>query len=395
MNKRSWMGVGGFLVSIVLVGGYLLMPGANSAALVAEQRAGVVEGTEVDLAFKTGGSIAEILVKEGDTVKAGQPIAILNNEELLAKKEQALAAYQLAQAKWEQAKRGVGVTDDSSKAQIEQAQAAVQAAKAQYEANVNGARPEEIAQLKAKLNAAKTAKEVAQLQLTRTNKLFAEGAVPKTKVEEAQMQFDKALAEFSSAEEQLRMAQSGSRKESIDAAKAQWEQAKAAYQQAVAGQGQVGIRELDVQQAAAGVQQAKGALEEIEAYLNNTKLTAPVDGVIKSVAVQKGELVSQGFTVATIQAQEDNFVKFYLEEDKIGAIKVGDKANMYIPALDKEVQGTVSLVAPAADFAVKKATQELGDRDLRAFQVKISLDDKEIRPGYTVEWNLEGAGSRE
>ncbi|WP_134682919.1 HlyD family secretion protein [Brevibacillus migulae] len=395
MNKRSWVGIGGFLISIALVGGYLLMPGTNSAALVAEQRAGVVEGTEVDLAFKTGGSIAEILVKEGDTVKAGQLIATLNNEELLAKKEQALAAYQLAQAKWEQAKKGVGVTDDSSKAQIEQAQAAVQAAKAQYEANINGARPEEITQLKAKLTAAKTAKEVAQLQLTRTNQLFAEGAVPKTKVEEAQMQFDKAAAEYSAAEEQLRMAQSGSRKEAVDAAKAQWQQAEAAYQQAVAGKGQVGLRELDVQQAAAGVQQAKGALEEIEAYLNNTKLTAPVDGVIKSVAVQKGELVAQGFTVATIQAQEDNFVKFYLEEDKIGAVKTGDKATLYVPALKKDVEGTVSLVAPAADFAVKKATQELGDRDLRAFQVKISLNDKDIRPGYTVEWNLEGAGSRE
>ncbi len=395
MNKRSWIGVGGFLACIVLLGGYLLMPGANSAAHITSQQVGVVEGTEVDLAFKTGGSIADILVKEGDTVRAGQPIALLNNEELLAKREQALAAYKLAQAKWEQAKRGVAVTSDSSSAQVEQAAAAVQAAKAQYEANANGARPEEIAQLQAKLTAAKTARDVARLQLERTIHLFKEGAVAKAKLEEAQMQFDKAAAELSAAAEQLRMGQSGARKEVIAAAKAQWEQASAAYQQAVAGTGQVGLKQFDAEQAEAGVHQAKGALDEVEAYLNNTRLTAPVNGVIKTLAVQKGELVAQGFTIATIQAQEENFVKFYLEEGELAGLKVGQKAKLFVPALQKQVEGTVSTIAPAADFAVKKATQELGDRDVRAFQVKISLSDAELRPGYSVEWNLEGAGRLE
>ncbi|MFP3380642.1 HlyD family efflux transporter periplasmic adaptor subunit, partial [Bacillus sp. SIMBA_069] len=89
---------------------------------------------------------------------------------------------------------------------------------------------------------------------------------------------------------------------------------KAAYDQAVAGRGQVGLKQLDVKSAEAGVQQAKGALAEIEAYLNNTKLTAPVDGIVKSVSVQKGELVAQGFTVMTIQTKADNYVKLYVNE---------------------------------------------------------------------------------
>lgn len=394
MDKRSWLGVGGFLLSIVLVGGYLVMPGANSAARSAAQQVGVVEGTEVDLAFKTGGSIEEILVKEGDTVQAGQLIAVLSNEELLAKREQALAAYKLAEAKLAQAKKGVTVTSNSSSAQVQQAQAAVLAAKAQYDANVNGARPEEISQLKAKLAAATTAKQVAEKQLQRMTQLYNDGAVAKTSLESAQMQFDQAAAELAASQEQLRMAQSGARKEAIDAAKAQWEQATAAYEQAVAGTGQVALRESDVHQAEAALQQAKGALDEVEAYLNNTRLTAPVAGVIKSIAVQKGELVSQGFTVATIQAQEDKFVKFYLDETKLGGIKAGDKVKLYVPALQKNVEGTIAMVAPAADFAVKKATQELGDRDIRAFQVKISLTDKQLIPGYSVEWSLEGADSR-
>ncbi|NGQ97088.1 HlyD family efflux transporter periplasmic adaptor subunit [Brevibacillus sp. SYP-B805] len=395
MHKRSWLGVIGFLACIVLVGGYLLSPGANGAADLANRHVGVVEGTEVDLAFKMGGSIKEVLVKEGDTVKAGQPIALLDSDELLAKRQQAQAAYQLALTKWEQAKKGVSVTDDASSAQIRQTQAAVEAARAQYEANKNGARPEEIAQLEAKLQAARTAKQVAQTSLDRVKKLYEEGAVAKTALEEAQMQFDKAQAELSAVEEQLKMAQSGSRREQLEAAKAQWEQAEAAYQQAVAGRGQVGLKQLDVQQAEAAVQQAKGALAEIDAYLNDTRLVAPVAGVVKSVAVQKGELVAQGFTVATIQAEGEHFVKFYLDENELGKLNVGQKATLYVPALGKEVEGTIAAIAPAADFAVKKATQELGDRDVRAFQVKLSLHDPQLRPGYSVEWRLEGADRRE
>jgi HlyD family secretion protein len=395
-KTRTWIGIAGFVACLALLGGYLLVPGAQSAAGGQQENriVGVVEGTEVDLAFKIGGTIADLYVKEGDSVKAGQLLAKLTNEELLAKREQAEAAYKLAVSKWEQAKKGVAVTSDSSSAQIDQAKAAVDAARAQYEANKNGARPEEIAQLKAKLQAAQTAKQIAETQLERTKQLFAEGAVPQAKVEEAETQYQKAAAELTASEEQLKMAQTGARPEQIEAAKAQLQQAEAAYQQALAGRGQVGLKQLDVTSAEAGAQQAKGALQEVEAYLKNANLTAPVNGVVKSVAVQKGELVAQGFTVITLQAQDEPFVKFYVDEFKVGNLNAGDKVTLYVPALDKEVQGQIATIAPAADFAVKKATQELGDRDVRSFQVKINLADQTLRPGLTVEWQPEGAGGR-
>jgi len=287
------------------------------------------------------------------------------------------------------------VTDNSSNAQVDQAKAVVNSAQAQLDANRNGARSEEITQLKAKLQAAQTSNQIAATNLERMKKLMAEGAVPQVKVEEAQMQADKAQAEFKAAEEQLKMAQTGSRKEQVDAAQAQLDQAKAAYNQAVAGRGQVGLKELDVKSAEANVMQAKGALAEMEAYVNNTKLSAPVDGIVKSVSVQKGELVSQGFTVLTIQTKSDNYVKFYVNEYMLSNVKTGDQVKLFVPALNREVDAKVVTVAPAADFAVKKATQELGDRDIRSFQVKLLVSDSELRPGLTVEWHLEGAGNGE
>ncbi|EJL41165.1 secretion protein HlyD [Brevibacillus agri] len=392
MKKRAWIGVAGFVAGIAVLGTVLFASGGSSlAGEKSTQLTGVIEGTEVDLSFKMGGSIEQIAFKEGDEVKAGQVVATLNNEELLAKKEQAEAAYRLAQVKLEQAKKGVSLTDSSSNAQVDQAQAVVSSAAAQLAANKNGARSEEIAQLKAKLQAAQTANQIAASNLERMQKLLAEGAVPQVKVEEAQMQAEKAQAELKAADEQLKMAQSGARREQVDAAQAQLDQAKAAYKQAVAARGQVGLKELDVKSAEAGVLQAKGALAEIEAYLNNTKLVAPMDGVVKSVAVQKGELVAQGFTVLTLQTKSDNYVKLYVNEYALGQIKTGDTVKLFVPALKREVEAKIATIAPAADFAVKKATQELGDRDIRSFQVKLLVSDPELRPGLTVEWKLEGA----
>ncbi|MFD2372059.1 HlyD family secretion protein [Brevibacillus sp. GCM10020057] len=396
MKKRAWIGVAGFVAGIAVLGTALFGPGAgNVSGQRADKISGVIEGTEIDLSFKMGGSIEQLTVAEGDEVKAGQLLATLNSEELLAKKEQAEAAYRLAQVKLEQAKKGVSLTDNTNEAQIEQAQAVVSSAQAQLEANKNGARAEEITQLKAKVQATETAKQIAASNLQRMEKLLAEGAVPQVNVDEARMQYEQAAAEYKAATESLKMAQSGARREQVDAAQAQLDQAKAAYNQAVAAKGQVGLKELDVKQAEAGVQQAKGALAEIEAYLHNAKLTAPADGIVKSVAVQKGELVAQGFTVLTIQTKADNFVKFYVNEYALSSVKAGDTVKLYVPALKRDVEAKVATVAPAADFAVKKATQELGDRDIRSFQVKMLVADADLRPGLTVEWNIEGADSGE
>lgn len=396
MNKRAWVGVAGFVAGIAVLGGVLFGPGTgNVSGQRVDKLTGVIEGTEVDLSFKTGGSIEQIPLTEGDEVKAGQLVATLNNDELLAKREQAQAAYHLAQVKLEQAKKGVSLTDSSSGAQVDQAQAVINSAQAQLEANKNGARTEEISQLKAKVQATQTAEQIAATNMERMKKLLAEGAVPQVNVDDAKMKYDQATAEYKAAVESLKMAQSGARREQVDAAQAQVDQAKAAYNQAVAARGQVGLKELDVKSAEASVQQAKGALDEIEAYLKNTKLTAPVDGIVKSVAVQKGELVAQGYTVLTIQSKADNYVKFYVNEYSVSAVKAGDTVKLYVPALQRDVEGKVVMVAPAADFAVKKATQELADRDIRSFQVKVLVTDKDLRPGLTVEWNIKGAGNGE
>ncbi|XOS94274.1 biotin/lipoyl-binding protein [Brevibacillus laterosporus] len=106
-NKKMMVGLVGLVAAIVLLGGYLLFSEKNSyAGGSAKQVTAVVEGTEVDLAFKVPGTIDKIEIKEGDIVVEGQLLAVLGSDEITAKRDQAAAAYQLAQAKLEQAKKG-------------------------------------------------------------------------------------------------------------------------------------------------------------------------------------------------------------------------------------------------------------------------------------------------
>ncbi|MBO9540483.1 HlyD family efflux transporter periplasmic adaptor subunit [bacterium] len=347
---------------------------------------GVVEGTEIDLAFKLPGRVAAVTVREGDTLKAGQEVARLTSEEVQAKLEQAEGAYALAEVRAAQARQGVSLMDGASSAQVHQAQAAVQAANAQLDAMRNGARPEEVAQLEAKLRASKTGESAARVAYEGIKELYQAGGVAKAKHDEALAQYDKLRAEREATEEQLRMARKGARQEQLSASRAQVAQASAVYDQAMANRVQVSLKALDVAAAEAGMKQAKGLVDEAQAALRNTHLFAPVDGVVKTVAINPGELVPQGGLVVTVEDVRARYVKFYVDEQRLAGIRAGERQELYVPAMDRRVAAKVLAVSPSADFAVRKATRELGERDVRAFTVKLRVEEPELLPGYTVEW---------
>ncbi|WLR51445.1 efflux RND transporter periplasmic adaptor subunit [Bacillus tianshenii] len=374
-----------------------------------------LEADSVDASFKIGGRITGILVEEGQHVKKGEVIARLESKELESKVAQAQAAValaggkvseaqaakQAAQAQQAKGKSAVHVTASTTDKQVQQAEAALKAAKAKVQALKNGARPEEKNQLTSKQQATEEAFKVAEKNYQRMQELYEEGAIAEVKVDEAKVQYEKAKAEYEAATEQQTMAQSG-RKEEIAAAEAQVEQAQAALALAKAGKGQVDIQQKDVQAAGAQVQQASGAiesaqankqkaqaaLEEAQTYLSYTELKAPADGVIVSQSAELGELVNTGYPVFTVETTETRWAKFYFPENEVADLSVGDKVKVRIPALNEEAVGTIKVISPAADFAVKKASQSAGELDVRSFAVKVKfgkLPDK-TATGMTVEF---------
>ena len=183
---------------------------------------------------------------------------------------------------------------------------------------------------------------------------------------------------------------------------AQVEQAKAAYELAVASKEEVLVRQGDVKAAEAGVEQAAGAvstaksgksqaeaaLAETNVYLSYTKLIAPSDGIIKAKTAEVGELVSAGFPVFTLEKEEERWSKFYFPETEISDLQVGGSVQLKLIATGEKLTGKIVSIAPAADFAVQKATQNMDDTDLRSFSVKVEYTDipSDVKTGMTVQW---------
>lgn len=385
-KKRWWIGAGS-AAALGLALAFAFMPAkANHPADASFS--GLVEQTEYDLSFKIDGRVAELSVQEGQFVRKGDLIGQLEKGEWEAKVHQAQAAVSLAEANLNKAIQGVGLTDRDSRAKVEQAQAALGAARAKFEALRNGARPEEISQLEARLEAAQSAYNTAEDLLNKMNALYNAGAVPQTKKDEAQVQYDKAKAELTSVRKQLEMARQGARQEELNAAKSQVEQAQAVLDEAINGTGKVNLSQSDVKLAESQLNQAKAALEEAETYLSYTRLVAPVDGVVIHRNVEPNEMVSKGFTAVTIADPNDKWVSMYVPETRVSELKVGQTLNLYVPAIKEQATGQVLSINQAPEFAVKKATNHLDDRDIRAFQVKIKLTGQldRIFKGMTVEW---------
>lgn len=286
---------------------------------------------------------------------------------------------------------------------MKQAEAVVKAAQTKVDALKNGARPEEKKQAEIQLNATKEVFQTAEESYNRVKKMKEEGLVAQTDVDKAKVSYEEAKAKYEVAQQQYALAQQGPRVEEIQAAEAQLEQAKAAVELAKANMDQVKIRQGDVNAAQASIQQAQGAVKsaqsgqqqaqaaqsEAETYLSYTELLAPSDGIIISQSAQLGEMVGSGFPVFTMETSaETKWARFYLKETDAAGLKAGDTVTVKVTANGDAVTGKVSTVAPAADFAVKKATQNASDTDIRSFGVKVELPQlpESVLTGMTVQW---------
>ncbi|MCK9182557.1 MAG: efflux RND transporter periplasmic adaptor subunit [Fibrobacteraceae bacterium] len=286
---------------------------------------GQVEARRVMVAGKIPGRIASLAFKEGDSVTKGQVMAIISSAEIEAKKIQA--------------------------------QGALNAAKAQANKAQNGARSEQIAAAKAMSERAAEGAKIAQTTYERVQKLYDDGVLPIQKRDEAEAQ--------------------------MKAAKSQAEAAGAQYAEALAG-----ARNEDKAAANALVMQAKGAEAEVNAYLDETKILAPISGEVTLKISEEGEVVGAGSPVMAITDLTDEWAVFNLREDMLKDVTKGKIFDMYVPALDATVAMEVYYIASAGDYAVWKSSKESGGFDLKTFEVRLrpKFPVAGLRPGMTVLW---------
>ena len=285
---------------------------------------GEAEATEYRVSGKVPGRIEEFRGEEGQYVRKGDTLVLIDSPEIRSK--------------------------------IAEASAARAAALAQKEKAYNGARQEQITGAYEMWQKALVGEEVMRKSYERMVKLHDEKVVSDQKFDEVKAQYDAASATARAAKSQYDMAVKGARQEDKDA-------------------------------AVALVERANAAVDLVNSYKAEIVLTSPADGIISARYPKVGELVGQGSPIMTIQDLDDVWFTFNIREDRLEGMQSGDKLQLTVPALNNAtVQATVYYIAVRESYATWRATKEIGEFDTRTFEVRARPDApvKGLRPGMSV-----------
>ena len=284
---------------------------------------GQVEVSEYRVSSKVPGRIKEIRVREGDFVRAGDTLAILEAPEVMAKMQQAQGAEDAAAALEQMAR--------------------------------NGARKEQIEGAYQLLQQAKAGLEIHEKSYQRAQNLFDEGVISAQKRDEAEALYKSSQAQVMAAQSQYDMAVNGARQEERLAAQAQ-------------------------------VNRARGAVQEVNAYIGETVQIAQMDGEVSSIYPKVGELVGTGSPIMTISMMDDMWGTFNVREDQLKDLQVGKEFSCFVPAFGKDIKMKVYHMKDQGTYAVWKATKANGEYDLKTFEVKARPVEtlEGLRPGMSL-----------
>jgi HlyD family secretion protein len=296
---------------------------------------GNVEVTEMNLGFKTPGRIERLLVDEGQRVGKDDKLAVLDSREI--------------------------------ESQVAQGEAQLRESSTRLAELVAGSRPQEIEEARAQLAQAEAELQKAKIDYERAQRLYKEEAISADRVEAAKRAYDVAVSQHRRGTEALSLVREGPRKEEIRVAETR-------------------------------IEQAKAALGAAQVRLGDTVLYAPVSGVILKKHSEAGETVAAGIPVFKLGDLENPWIKVYVKEDKIGQVKLGQKAVVTTDSYPgKTYEGSVSFISGEAEFTPKNVqTQE--ERVKLVFGVKVNVKNvnDELKPGMPADVSimLDETGSR-
>jgi HlyD family secretion protein len=137
--------------------------------------------------------------------------------------------------------------------------------------------------------------------------------------------------------------------------------------------------------AEAKVALAEATAANLEAKLDKTKLTAPVDGMVRLLVAQPGEVISPGQSVMTLKAGQERWFTFTIREDLLGNLTIGSPMRLFT-AKKRAIEGRITELRPLGEFATWRAARAAGDHDLNSFLVRVDPAEtkEDLQPGMTV-----------
>jgi HlyD family secretion protein len=332
------------------------------------QGSGTVEARDIRVGSKIAGRIDKVLVREGDTVQAGQVLITFDDREMMA-------TLQQSQASAQKAERGY------RKEEIEQARGAAAAAKAEYEQRQNGYRYEDIAAAQADFDRAKADETRSQLDWQRYDALAKKDLVSKQQRDTAEANWKMAQAQSENAQHKLDELKRGYRPEEIAAAQARYEQAAASLAMMERGN-----RPEDVALA-------KAAYSFEQARFRETQVVAPTAATVEVLDVRPGDLVAPNTPVATLLERDQIYVRIYIPETELGHVQLGQKAEIRVDSFPKQVfEGVIEQINQQAEF-LPRNVQTREERVHQVFGVKVRINETtgKIRAGMAADVKLKPA----
>ncbi len=375
----------GVVLAIVIIGGgywWWLM-----RTTVSTDNARVV-GDLVDISFTSSGKLEQVEVAEGDSVKAGQVVARLENSSQKAAVEQAQANLDLALATQERLpydQESLAIAVTKSEAGVNSASTSVSAA----EAGVNKAAAQ-VSAAEEQVNSAQYARDDAQRNYDINQELFNAGAVSQETLNLAKSRYETAQAAYNSASSNLVAAQAG-----YDSAEIGVETASDGVTSAEASLAD-SQQKLEASYETAGdtvtaqVRLARAALESARISLEKTAAASPINGAVIRIAVLEGESVSTGQSILTIADLEHTFVQANLEEKYIGRIQSGQEVDVDIDAYpDEDFKGKVVEIwdASQSTFAIISGESTSGNFTKVAQRIPVKIEVEShgfiLKPGMS------------
>jgi HlyD family secretion protein len=324
---------------------------------------GRIEGDDSAVAPKTTGRVLEIRVREGDTVKAGDTIAILDDEQLTAREDQAKAALTGAEARAKSANDQISVLQQ----QLQQNDLTTEQSKVDAAGRVRQAESD-VAAAESDLAQQEASLRIAQFDNDAYQKLVKTGAASERQGVQASSTAGQQAAAVAAARRRLESARG-----SLTTAQANLSNPGIRSFQAAAVRSQIEQQRAEIANAMAATQQARFQLAEAQENRKDLIVAAPFDGTVLTRAAEPGEVVTAGTAIVTLLDLSKVYLRGFIPEGEIGKVKIGQPARIYLDsAPEKPIDAYVLRIDPQATFTPEN-TYFRDDRVKQVVGVKLQL----------------------
>jgi len=313
-----------FIILSLIFAQVFILNCKNKREIKVIEVSGIIEAIKVEIRSKLQAEVKKIFVKEGQKVKKGDLLCLLNTEKM--------------------------------QIQLDQIKASIEMANSKLKLFEKGTKKELIAIAKNQLESAKKAYMLAKTNQERMSRLLKKGAVSQYQKEKADLELKLAKEKYESALENYNLALRGREKEEINMVKAE-------------------------------IKNLKAKEKFLLSQLKDAEIRSPIDGYVEIKHVEAGELALPGTILFTLLDLKRTYVKAYIPEKYIGLIKRGNLVEVYSDSYPNKVfRGKVDYISDEAEF-VPKEVQTKEERLKLVFMIKSYLKNpkRELKPGMPVD----------